>query len=1421
MPQRELKFLLRFKSDLRALQKARGSFKKLAGAVRTVGIRAKAVAARMLAATASLKRFGAAALKASAAASAGFTRLLAVMARVGALLGTLGIGIGLGVAISTVVAFGVSMSRVQAITGELERDLSGKLNPTFAAISETVRRLGATTVFTASQAADAFGLLTVAGFKAGEAISATSAVLDLAVVGAIDLGSSANFVANAIRGFGLAASDAGRVADVFAATITRSNTDVNQLGEALKFVAPIARSMGIEIEEAAAAVGILSDAGLKGTLAGTGLRRVLIGLATQTPKATRTLKDAGVNIENLQKAIAGGGGLNEALKEFQGRQLSAAEAVDVFGLRGGPAFLVLQRLTKETGSLAEALKQAEGEAQTFAEIARDNLGGDLKILRSVIEDTILGTGGLNKAFREITQTVTGVIMVFAGTLDPLNENAKRFREIADNIRLLITGLKAVLVAFIALKIVTGLSAVLGAFGLTLTATAAGAAAATGGISILTVGLVALKAALIATGIGVLVVALGALAAAFFGVGTSLSGVTDTLNAARAPFKRAADIVERLGELSGRLALEQLPGLKVAAMDAARGLKSITDESARFSELARQLDVAGKAGEGAIAAFRVLGAEDFGAFEKFGIVLRGLLPGFTIGGEAAEAFRARLGPLAKGEKEAREELAKFNAEVARLEEAAKAFEELDKATARLEDLDIKIGDVRKTLEGFAGLAEKGLKDLDVRISDLKLPTDVDRKIADELRKAGLEVVIPVELESARVESVELVKKTEDELTKALVAATNVRRRALLEEADARASGSERAALAARAAIRESEGLVDVAKTQLKNAKDLAAQADVNIAKRKEEIKTITARVREEQALIVAAKGVQEAEKLVTKAREEGLTVDEKVKEALDELNESNDLLIASGSELALTEEELAKALAAVEQNTKKGTAEWKAYDQALRNAKTAQENFDAEIIKLNASFRLQIDNIGKTDREISELVFREELLLKAERTVAQRIGETNEAFRQRQLDAREAARATVEASVALRNAAEEEKRSNIGAAAARSLKTFVDEATNAAAITEKAFSTAFSALDTQLKQFVKTGVFDFREFALTILDEIAVLAAKAAIATALKPVLGVAGGGGGGILDIVRQGLGLAPGAKAAPAAAPAGAAAAAPTGIVPMAPDGGGFFGGGVDFAGLQAGISGIQQGIQQQQTVEALKVGFATLIDLSFQQLEQDIVLQEELIEGLGGAIRGNGGMVSQTFKDNLAKLEAGETENATQARLDALKTQQETQGGAALMANAVDVAGSKQLGVLRIMQTALLAIQLFQAIIAAFAILPFPFAKGGVTTKGMAGGQRGAGGVNPSVFLGARRFQAGGISDEDTIPALLKPEEAIIPLAGGAVPVQITPSGDQAPTREPRTIQVAITVNANDAESFVESQQEIATRMAEEIRAAEERNR
>ena len=153
-------------------------------------------------------------------------------------------------------SFESSMLRVKAITGATGQE--------FEDLTNLAKELGATTAFTARESAEAMGFLAQAGFDVKEINEALPRVLSLAAAGQLELASAADITASVLRGFSLTADESGRVADVLAASASSANTSVQEMGEAFKFAGPVASAMGISIEEAAAALGVLWNAGLKG-----------------------------------------------------------------------------------------------------------------------------------------------------------------------------------------------------------------------------------------------------------------------------------------------------------------------------------------------------------------------------------------------------------------------------------------------------------------------------------------------------------------------------------------------------------------------------------------------------------------------------------------------------------------------------------------------------------------------------------------------------------------------------------------------------------------------------------------------------------------------------------------------------------------------------------------------------------------------------------------------------------------------------------------------------------------------------------------------------------------------------------------------------------------------------------------------------
>jgi TP901 family phage tail tape measure protein len=177
--------------------------------------------------------------------------------------------------VSTIGNFQDSINKLGAISGATETQL--------ASLQKQARELGATSIFSATQAADAQTFLAQAGFKTNEILKATPSVMQLAVAGTIDLARAGDLASNVLGGMGLAVSELDNVVDVLAKTASSSNTNIEQLGNALSYAAPIAKTAGISIQELSAAVGVLGDAGLQGSRAGTGILGFIRQLSNVTP----------------------------------------------------------------------------------------------------------------------------------------------------------------------------------------------------------------------------------------------------------------------------------------------------------------------------------------------------------------------------------------------------------------------------------------------------------------------------------------------------------------------------------------------------------------------------------------------------------------------------------------------------------------------------------------------------------------------------------------------------------------------------------------------------------------------------------------------------------------------------------------------------------------------------------------------------------------------------------------------------------------------------------------------------------------------------------------------------------------------------------------------------------------------------------
>lgn len=311
--------------------------------------------------------------------------------------------------INTLRQYEQQIGTVGALIGRTEKD--------FKALSAEAERLGRTTRFSATQAAAGLEFLGRAGFDAQEAIASLQGTLTLAQVGQLSVARSADIASNVLSGFRLEVDQTARVVDVLAIASARSNTNVEQLGEGLKLVAPIAAGLGVDIETTTAAIGKLSDAGLQGTLAGTGLRRVLSELENPGSSAAAVFEKLGINAADLKLTVEGNGGLVGALEKLKLAGVDTADALEAFGQRGGPAFQVLVNSIPGVRALNQELKNTPGFAKETADIMDDNLNGAFLRVNSAVEGLIIGFGKLDS-----DNQFTKAILSLADGINTLTDN---------------------------------------------------------------------------------------------------------------------------------------------------------------------------------------------------------------------------------------------------------------------------------------------------------------------------------------------------------------------------------------------------------------------------------------------------------------------------------------------------------------------------------------------------------------------------------------------------------------------------------------------------------------------------------------------------------------------------------------------------------------------------------------------------------------------------------------------------------------------------------------------------------------------------------------------------------------------------------------------------------------------------------------
>lgn len=320
------------------------------------------------------------------------------------------LGIGAGI-LKVGADFEQSMAKLQAVSGASGKDLED--------LKKKAEELGKSTRFSASEAAEGLNFMAMAGWETQDMMKGIGPVLNLATAAGEDLATVSDIVTDSMTAFGLEAKDTTRFTDVLAATSSAANTNVSMLGESFKYVAPIAGAMGYSIDDTAVALGLMANAGIKSSQAGTSLRGSLTRMAKPTGEAAKLMEDLGLNVAdsegNMKPLNEVMGDLRTSFAGMTEEQKSQA-ASTIFGQEAMSGMLAIINASEgDYNKLAKEIQGADGAAEDMAETMNDTLAGRIAEMKSSLEGLAIELfDNLAPSFERIVESITKVSRWFGG-----------------------------------------------------------------------------------------------------------------------------------------------------------------------------------------------------------------------------------------------------------------------------------------------------------------------------------------------------------------------------------------------------------------------------------------------------------------------------------------------------------------------------------------------------------------------------------------------------------------------------------------------------------------------------------------------------------------------------------------------------------------------------------------------------------------------------------------------------------------------------------------------------------------------------------------------------------------------------------------------------------------------------------------------
>ena len=326
---------------------------------------------------------------------------------------------GLGVAAVKVASdFDSAMSQVAAVSGATGKDLE--------ALRDKAREMGSKTKFSASEAAEAMNYMAMAGWKTNDMLSGIEGIMNLAAASGEDLATTSDIVTDALTALGLSAEDSGHFADILAAASSNANTNVSMMGETFKYCAPVAGALGFTAEDTAEAIGLMANAGIKSSQAGTAMRSMMTNLTGEVKFVGDAFGELTIQTTNTDGSMRSLGDiLADCRAAFSQMSESekAANAEALVGKNAMSGFLaVMNAAPGDIEKLNSAISNCDGTAEKMAATMQDNLAGQLTILKSQLEELAISIGEILMPYiRQIVGWIQGLV----DWLNSLDEGTKK------------------------------------------------------------------------------------------------------------------------------------------------------------------------------------------------------------------------------------------------------------------------------------------------------------------------------------------------------------------------------------------------------------------------------------------------------------------------------------------------------------------------------------------------------------------------------------------------------------------------------------------------------------------------------------------------------------------------------------------------------------------------------------------------------------------------------------------------------------------------------------------------------------------------------------------------------------------------------------------------------------------------------------